>query len=175
MKTEVKQEIKTEDGVPVKQEESEEVPPLSKIKPEPGTEDDVKIKLEDIPEKVKQEEPEIEIYTTNHYIGLQVVGGPKSLDLSREVNDWKAMCMSNEIYNGELMFLSIQHLKNTSLPDDVFEPGETRPQPPAKKNLKRPASEEPGKNQQPPTKRSVQGKPPAQTKPTSTPAAAAAG
>ncbi|KAL2017128.1 hypothetical protein VTK56DRAFT_2550 [Thermocarpiscus australiensis] len=154
LKTEVKAEdgtpIKAENGVPIKQEKTEDGHATT-IKAEAG-DDDAKVKLEDIPEN---KENETLIYTTNHYIGLQLREKAKALDLSREVNDWKAMCMSNEIFKPDLMFLSIQHVKNTALPDDVFEPGETKPQP-VKKSLKRVAPEEPGKQQQPPAKRQVQ-------------------
>ena len=167
IKPEIKQEtkpetmtgVKTEDGVPVKQEYDEGVPPApsTTIKPETSdhNDDDTEVKLENIPE-YKPEEPEMEIYTTNHYIGLQLVEGARTLDLSREVNDWKAMCTSNELYDANTMFLTIQHVKNTALPDDVFEPGEVKPQPPVKKSLKRVASEDP-RQHQPPAKRLVQG------------------
>jgi poly(A) polymerase len=174
-KPETKQEVKPEPKA-----EDSELPPATNVKPEPAEgEADAKVKLEDIPEKTAEPE-DMEIYTTNHYIGLQLVEGAKSLDLSTQVNDWKAMCTSNELYEEGLMFLSIQHVKNTSLPDDVFEPGEAKPRP-VKKSLKRVASEEPsGKQLQPPAKRQVQGKAPApaqrqQQQPTSTAAAAAAG
>lgn len=157
-KTEVKGEdgtlVKAEDGVPAKREKTEDA--VSTVKGEPG--DDAKVKLDDIQLK-KEDETEMEIFTTNHYIGLQLAEKAKSLDLSREVNDWRAMCMSNEIYDADLMFLAVKDLKNTALPDDVFEPGEQRPQPPVKKGVKRTASEEPGARQhQPPAKRQVQGK-----------------
>jgi poly(A) polymerase len=190
VKKEVKQDIKKEDGVPVKQEDSgvkaedgmrikrehsEEVQPqaTTNIKPEPGA-DETEVKLEEIPEKKDEAEEEMVIYTTNHYIGLQLDAEAKSLDLSREVNDWKAMCTSNDIYKAGTMFLSIQHVKNTALPDDVFEPGEVRPRPP-KRSLKRVASEEPSKQQQPPSKRQahVQGTAPAAQQPIKTATAAA--
>lgn len=174
---------------PADGEEQAKTEPMQEVKPdnpeaatnvksEPTEEHgDAKVKLEDIPEK-KTEPEDMEIYTTNHYIGLQLVEGAKSLDLSSQVNDWKAMCTSNELYEEGLMFLSIQHIKNTSLPDDVFEPGEVKPRP-VKKSLKRVASEEPsGKQMQPPAKRQVQGKAPVpaqrqQQQPTSTATAAA--
>jgi poly(A) polymerase len=150
-------EVKGEDGKRIKQEGSEAAPPPlpdTNTKAEPTNGDD----HANVP--VKKEGPEeMEIYTTNHYIGLQLVEGAKSLDLSREVNDWKAMCMSNELYQEGLMFLSIQHIKNTTLPDDVFEPGETKPRP-VKKGLKRVASEEPSGKQLPAPKRQAQGKAP---------------
>ncbi|EAQ91101.1 hypothetical protein CHGG_03036 [Chaetomium globosum CBS 148.51] len=158
---EEKLETRGEDGMRIKQEHSESTqpPPPSNVKPEPHHDTNSEVKLEDIPQKKKDEPDEMEIYTTNHYIGLQLVEGAKSLDLSREVNDWKSMCTSNELFDEGLMFLSIQHLKNTNLPDDVFEPGETKPRP-VKKNLKRAASEGPGNMQpQPPVKRHAPGKP----------------
>ncbi|KAH6624743.1 Poly(A) polymerase central domain-containing protein [Chaetomium sp. MPI-SDFR-AT-0129] len=165
-KEEQNPQVKTENGVPMKQDPSETAPPPAttpeskpNIKDEPadlnGSSHDDKddIKLHDIPEMKKPEPEEMEMYTTNHYIGLQLVEGARSLDLSREVNDWKAMCTSNELYKEGKMFLSIQHIKNTALPDDVFEPGETKPKP-VKKSLKRLASEEPGNRQSlPPAKR----------------------
>ena len=156
-----KVEAQGEDGKRIKQEHSEEaLPPVMNTEAEAiNGNADAEVKLEDIPEFKKKNGPEdMEIYTTNHYIGLQLVEGARSLDLSREVNDWKAMCMSNELYEEGLMFLSIQHIKNTTLPDDVFEPGETKPRP-VKKSLKRVASEEPnGKQLHPPQKRQAQGK-----------------
>jgi poly(A) polymerase len=103
------------------------------------------VKLEDIPEKPENDTPpEIEIYTTNHYIGLQLNEGAKSLDLSREVNEFKAFCMSNDkIFDEKLMCLTVQQVRNFDLPDDVFEPGEVKPVRPIKK--KRPATEESAK------------------------------
>ena len=174
VKTEVKTEVQGEDGQKIKQEDSEgALPPLDTYTPaEPANGDGG---AKDVP--VKKEGPEeIELYTTNHYIGLQLADGAKSLDLSREVNDWKAMCLSNELYQEGLMFLSIQHIKNTTLPDDVFEPGETKPRP-IKKGLKRVAPEEPSGKQPPAAKRQAQGKAPPpvqrqQQQPTSTAATA---
>ena len=111
------------------------------IKPEIKDEGIKDIKLEDIEEKKPQAYSEI--FTTNYYIGLQFTGNPKALDLSREVNDWKAMCLNSTLFEEGTMFLSVQHLKNTTLPDDVFEAGEVKPKP-VKKLLKRPAPNEDG-------------------------------
>ena len=86
---------------------------------------DDEVKLENIP---VYEPEKTEIYTTNFYIGLQLAGKAKSLDLSREVNDWKAMLTSNDIYKEALNSLTIQNLRDSDLPDDVFEPGEVKPQ-----------------------------------------------
>ena len=105
--------------------------------------EEAQVKLADIPELKPPADAQVEIYTTNHYIGLQLMKNAKSLDLSREVNDFKAMCMSNDIFQPELMCLTIQHLKNWELPGDVFEPGEVKPTRPIRK--KRLASEDPGK------------------------------
>ncbi|KAK3899303.1 ankyrin [Staphylotrichum tortipilum] len=48
------------------------------------------------------------------------------------------MYTSNDLLDEGLMFLSIQYVKNTVLPDDVFEPGQTKPRP-VKKSLNKPA------------------------------------
>ncbi|KAI0976428.1 Poly(A) polymerase central domain-containing protein [Xylaria arbuscula] len=72
-------------------------------------------------------------HTTTHYIGLELAEGAKSLDLSYEVNAFKQMCGEWEKYSAELNSLSIQHVKNINLPDDVFEPGEVRPTRPLRK------------------------------------------
>jgi poly(A) polymerase len=138
---------KTADGTTIKREQSAEPPmPPPKDAALKAEDADSKVKLEDVPEK---KEPEVYmVYTTNFYIGLQPVEGAKALDLSREVNDWRAMCMNNPQYEPNVRFLAVRNVKNTALPDDVFEPGETRPRP-AKKSLKRVASEEPGNGQGP--------------------------
>jgi len=85
------------------------------------------------------DEKPIEIFTTNHYIGLQLKEGAKSLDLSREVNDFKMMCTTNDIYDPGSMCITVLNLRSWDLPDDVFEPGEVKPVRPSKK--KRPAPE----------------------------------
>ncbi|TGJ84641.1 hypothetical protein E0Z10_g4092 [Xylaria hypoxylon] len=72
-------------------------------------------------------------YTTTHYIGLELAEGAKSLDLSYQVNTFKQMCSEWEKYSAELNFLSVQHVKNINLPEDVFEPGEIRPARPLRK------------------------------------------
>ncbi len=144
-------------GIPEMKKEEPKAEQQHKPKPTADDEADERAALYSIPEVKKEEEPkakpeEMEIFTTNHYIGLQLTEGAKSLDLSREVNDWKAMCSSNDLFKEGLMFLSIQHIKNTGLPDDVFEPGEVKPRP-VKKSLKRVASEGPagaGRDQRPP-------------------------
>ncbi|KAL2271541.1 hypothetical protein VTJ83DRAFT_912 [Remersonia thermophila] len=162
-KPEPKQEVKAEngapngvgaDGPPIKSEPSDE-PRLPPVQEAPAKKEgpDAETRLEDIPEKKEPEK--FMIYTANFYIGLQPIEGVKALDLSREVNDWKAMCMNNLQYEPGVRFLSVNYVKNTALPDDVFEPGETRPRP-VKKSLKRVASEEPGNGRTlPPAKRNA--------------------
>lgn len=129
----VKTDIKPEPNaaphpVQIKSEQTEE-PRLDSIASTTGAgnikdeDGETKIKLEDVPE----EAGETTIYTTNHYIGLQLADGAKSLDLSREVNDWKAMCLNNPLFNPHVNSLTIQHIRNFGLPDDVFEPGEVKP------------------------------------------------
>ncbi|KAK4217912.1 Poly(A) polymerase [Rhypophila decipiens] len=133
VKPEVKPEVKSETdsnahAARIKSELTEE-PRLDSIPPMKDEDGEAKIKLEDVSEAGH----ETTIYTTNHYIGLQVAVGAKSLDLSREVDDWKAMCLGNPLYDAHMNSLTIQHVRDIALPDDVFEPGEVKPIKPVKK------------------------------------------
>ncbi|KAH8894768.1 Poly(A) polymerase [Thozetella sp. PMI_491] len=112
---------------------------LSSVKPE--EEDGSESKLADIP--AHTDDNENIVFTSSHYIGLELAEGAKSLDLSREVNDFKHLLMNYEnqervrIYDPALMNIAIQHIRAVDLPDDVFEPGDVRPAKTLKK--KRPA------------------------------------
>ncbi|CAK7209527.1 polynucleotide adenylyltransferase [Sporothrix eucalyptigena] len=138
-----------------------------------------------------------EVYTLTHYIGIELVEGAKSLDLSYQVDEFKELCFAWDKYKEKLSKtckLSIQHVRNFGLPDDVFEEGEVKPVKAARvprnggrRNpsgnaanggaKKRNAQEE---NNAPPSKRQqaqapVQAQPNGQQKPPTTVAAAAAG
>ncbi|KAL7626576.1 polynucleotide adenylyltransferase [Parahypoxylon ruwenzoriense] len=113
---EIKAEVKTEPDPAIKIEDGEPADP--QFKPDP---EDPKVKMEDIPALGTK------IYTTTHYVGLELAEGAKSLDLSYQVNAFKARCSEWDKYDANLNYLSIQHVKNTNLPDDVFEPGEVKP------------------------------------------------
>ncbi|PFH59741.1 hypothetical protein XA68_11922 [Ophiocordyceps unilateralis] len=79
-----------------------------------------------------------EVFTTTHYIGIQLEKKAKSLDLSFQVDEFKALCTQWKKFQEELSALvsiGVQHVRNVNLPDDVFEAGEKRPQ---KKGAKRP-------------------------------------
>ncbi|KAI2626707.1 Poly(A) polymerase [Hypoxylon sp. NC1633] len=133
--------VKQQNGVQVKIEIKAEPDPEAKIvngeassldvksdvKPDP---EDQKVKIEDVPVAPSAG---TKIYTTTHYVGLELAEGAKSLDLSYQVNAFKAMCSQWDKYDAGLNYLSIQHVKNTSLPDDVFEPGEAKPLRPGKR------------------------------------------
>ncbi|KAJ4018990.1 polynucleotide adenylyltransferase [Fusarium irregulare] len=72
-----------------------------------------------------------DVYTTTHYIGLELASGAKSLDLSYQVEEFKELCTSWQKYKDELkdvVSIGIQHVRNFNLPDDVFEDGEKKPQ-----------------------------------------------
>ncbi|RYP43769.1 hypothetical protein DL768_009694 [Monosporascus sp. mg162] len=145
LKYEVKDDDDSEDEQIVKKQDDTETNGETKIKSDPDAEVKAENALHTIPsikpgpddEKSKVEKiPFVrgsKVYTTTHYIGLELAEGAKSLDLSFQVNTFKTMCSEWEKYKAELNFLSIQHVKNTNLPDDVFEPGETKPKPPLKK------------------------------------------
>ncbi|CAK7245624.1 MAG: polynucleotide adenylyltransferase [Sporothrix thermara] len=71
-----------------------------------------------------------EVYTLTHYIGIELVEGAKSLDLSYQVDEFKELCFAWDKYKEKLSKtckLSIQHVRNFGLPDDVFEAGEVKP------------------------------------------------
>ncbi|KAF7117112.1 hypothetical protein CNMCM5793_005796 [Aspergillus hiratsukae] len=82
------------------------------------------------------------IYTTTYYIGLELKplepGASRSLDISTDAQIFKSTCTSWAGYQPGINDLSITHVRNFDLPDDVFQPGETRPQRPKKKIIKKP-------------------------------------
>ncbi|KAI1106907.1 Poly(A) polymerase [Jackrogersella minutella] len=137
---------KTKDnGIEVKPEVKLESNGELSIKPEPEPEEDQKVK-DDIPSLGAK------IFTTTHYVGLELAEGARSLNLSYQVDAFKSMCGQWEKYDPNLNYLSVQHVKNTNLPDDVFEPGEAKPSRPLKRAaaMKRNASSE---GNPPPAKR----------------------
>ncbi|TQB68409.1 polynucleotide adenylyltransferase [Monascus purpureus] len=77
------------------------------------------------------------LYTTTYYIGLEIKplqpGASRSLDISAESQIFKSTCTSWPGYQPGIDDLTITHVRNFDLPDDVFEPGETRPTRPKKK------------------------------------------
>ncbi|KAH8432217.1 polynucleotide adenylyltransferase [Aspergillus melleus] len=81
------------------------------------------------------------IYTTTYYIGLELKplepGSSRSLDISTDAQIFKSMCTSWPGYQPGINDLAITHVRNFDLPDDVFEPGETRPTRPKKKVIKK--------------------------------------
>ncbi|PHH73921.1 hypothetical protein CDD82_5194 [Ophiocordyceps australis] len=99
----------------------------------------------------------IEVFTTTHYIGLQLEDKAKALDLSYQVDEFKSLCTQWKKYQDDLeplVSIGIQHVRNINLPDDVFDEGEKKPQ---KKgatttlNAKKRGPQE--ENSQPPAKR----------------------
>ncbi|KAH1618793.1 hypothetical protein KXX21_008797 [Aspergillus fumigatus] len=82
------------------------------------------------------------IYTTTYYIGLELKplepGASRSLDISADAQIFKSTCTSWAGYQPGINDLSITHVRNFDLPDDVFQPGETRPMRPKKKIIKKP-------------------------------------
>ncbi|KAF5019774.1 hypothetical protein F66182_8211 [Fusarium sp. NRRL 66182] len=72
-----------------------------------------------------------DVYTTTHYIGLELASGAKSLDLSYQVEEFKELCTSWQKYKDDLkdvVSIGVQHVRNFNLPDDVFDAGEKKPQ-----------------------------------------------
>jgi poly(A) polymerase len=88
------------------------------------------IKKEDVPQNEG-----MEIWTSCHYIGLTLAEGAKSLDLSYQVDEFKDLCRRWDQFDVHLNSLNVVHVRNTTLPDDVFEPGEVKPSKPLKKRV----------------------------------------
>ncbi|KAJ5423035.1 Poly(A) polymerase [Penicillium cf. griseofulvum] len=81
------------------------------------------------------------VYTTTYYIGLELKplepGQSRNLDISTDSQIFKSTCTSWPGYQEEVMELAVTHVRNFDLPDDVFQPGETRASRPKKKVAKR--------------------------------------
>lgn len=96
----------------------------------------------------------IDVFTTTHYIGLRLSEDAKSLDLSYQVDEFKALCTQWQKYQEELkplVSIGVQHVRNFNLPDDVFDGAEKKPQKKSNKAKKREAPEDnppPAKRQQ---------------------------
>ncbi|KAL2680741.1 hypothetical protein Neosp_008344 [[Neocosmospora] mangrovei] len=120
--------------LPVKAEPEEDSKPV-KSEPE-TTESDGIAKVEAVKsetsDEVKPVAPGVtDVYTTTHYIGLELAGGAKSLDLSYQVDEFKELCTSWQKYKDELkttVSIGVQHVRNFNLPDDVFDADEKKPQ-----------------------------------------------
>ncbi|RDW71154.1 hypothetical protein BP6252_07717 [Coleophoma cylindrospora] len=98
-------------------------------------------------EQKTEEDKTTMVYTTTHYIGLELVEGAKSLDLSWQVDDFKRICTNWDKHDHELNALNVIHTRNCDLPDDLFGEGEVKPSRPQKKKSangtkKRSATEE---------------------------------
>ncbi|RAL05208.1 polynucleotide adenylyltransferase [Aspergillus ibericus CBS 121593] len=81
------------------------------------------------------------MYTTTYYIGLELKplepGASRSLDISTDAQIFKSTCTSWAGYQPGVNDLAITHVRNFDLPDDVFQPGETRPTRPKRKIIKK--------------------------------------
>ncbi|RGP69747.1 poly a polymerase [Fusarium longipes] len=112
-------------GSIVKPEPTEDNCPITAEPFKPGTPNDTK------PSETPAVSSTTDVYTTTHYIGLELTSGAKSLDLSYQVEEFKELCTSWQKYKDDLkdvVSIGIQHVRNFNLPDDVFEDGEKRPQ-----------------------------------------------
>ncbi|KKK21417.1 hypothetical protein P175DRAFT_0514913 [Aspergillus ochraceoroseus IBT 24754] len=81
------------------------------------------------------------MYTTTYYIGLELKplepGASRSLDISTDAQIFKSTCTSWTGYQPGINDLSITHVRNFDLPEDIFQPGEVRPTRPKKKIVKK--------------------------------------
>ncbi|EEP82200.1 Poly(A) polymerase PAPalpha [Uncinocarpus reesii 1704] len=95
-----------------------------------------------MPKLEQTEQPDSHtIHTTTYYVGLElkplVPGASKSLDISSETQLFKNMCTSWVQYQPGINELTITHVRNYDLPEDVFQSGEIRPVRPKKKVVKK--------------------------------------
>ncbi|RBR11862.1 uncharacterized protein FIESC28_08809 [Fusarium coffeatum] len=120
--------IKAENGesrLAIKSEHPEDTGPIKADPTQPEISDNAK------PSEAPVIGGATDVYTTTHYIGLELASGAKSLDLSYQVEEFKELCTSWQKYKDELkdiVSIGIQHVRNFNLPDDVFEDGEKKPQ-----------------------------------------------
>ncbi|KAH7131365.1 Poly(A) polymerase central domain-containing protein [Dactylonectria estremocensis] len=93
-------------------------------------EEDFKVKIEEDIKTLETSFP-TDVFTTTHYIGLELADNAKSLDLSYQVDEFKTLCTQWQKYQDDLkesVSIGVQHVRNFNLPDDVFETGEKKPQ-----------------------------------------------
>ncbi|KAH8686660.1 Poly(A) polymerase central domain-containing protein [Ilyonectria robusta] len=119
------------ENVKVKVEDDDNVK-MDNIKMEEDVkvEEDVKMKTEE-DAKVSETPSGTDVFTTTHYIGLELANNAKSLDLSYQVDEFKSLCTQWQKYQDdlkELVSIGVQHVRNFNLPDDVFDAGEKKPQ-----------------------------------------------
>ncbi|KAL9081547.1 MAG: hypothetical protein Q9159_007266 [Coniocarpon cinnabarinum] len=85
------------------------------------------------------------VYTTTHYVGIDLEEGAKSLDISHSVAEFSRQCLMWPQYDPNLSSIKVIHTRSYDLPDDVFEDGEVKPtkmkKSKAKSGVKRPNSE----------------------------------
>ena len=66
-------------------------------------------------------------YTTTYYIGIELAKGSTSLDISNPVKEFQRQCEMWPQFNSDLHKIKVIHVRNYDLPNDCFEPEETRP------------------------------------------------
>ncbi|KAK6002954.1 hypothetical protein QM012_000799 [Aureobasidium pullulans] len=67
------------------------------------------------------------IWTTTYYVGIELVPGAQSLDISMPVQDFRHQCTQATQYNEDVNSIRVIVVKSYDLPDDVFKEGEQRP------------------------------------------------
>ncbi|KAI5236627.1 Poly(A) polymerase [Aureobasidium subglaciale] len=67
------------------------------------------------------------IWTTTYYVGIELVPGATSLDISHPVQDFRHQCTQATQYNEDVNSIRVIVVKSYDLPDDVFKSGEQRP------------------------------------------------
>ncbi|KAL5530370.1 PAP1 [Sanghuangporus sanghuang] len=80
------------------------------------------------------------VYTTTFFIGLAIEPkppgstGPRKLDISYPTTEFTKLVKMWDRYDEASMGIVVRHIKNSSLPDYVFDEGERQPKPTLKRN-----------------------------------------
>ncbi|KPM46210.1 Poly(A) polymerase pla1 [Neonectria ditissima] len=118
--------LKPEEQPVIKSEAQEEVGIKREFEEQPG----IKHEFEEN-EKSSDPSSSTTVFTTTHYIGLELANDAKSLDLSYQVDEFKTLCTQWQRYKDDLkdvVTIGVQHVRNFNLPDDVFDASEKKPQ-----------------------------------------------
>ncbi|KAF8908322.1 Poly(A) polymerase central domain-containing protein [Mucidula mucida] len=94
-------------------------------------------------EDIEGKEGASAVHSTTFYIGLQIAPkqagatGPRRLDISYPTTEFTKLVKAWDKFDESTMGIVVRHIRNSGLPDDVYDPGERQPKP-AQKRTKGP-------------------------------------
>ncbi|EME47451.1 hypothetical protein DOTSEDRAFT_69399 [Dothistroma septosporum NZE10] len=66
-------------------------------------------------------------HTTRYFLGIELQQGNNQLDISEHVTTFRNACKSWNLFDDSIHSITIKHVRNYMLPDDVFVEGEKKP------------------------------------------------